>query len=90
MSNPITRTQAEAELAGLVELLLHKNISAEQADFISEMVKGVDVDVAGKVRLLFRWLLMFDELMFTLCFSVCDSRTQEDERNPATEQMRTR
>ncbi len=50
MANPITRTQAETELAKLVEKLLNKNISAEQADFISEMVKGVDIDVAGKVR----------------------------------------
>ncbi|KLO13572.1 hypothetical protein SCHPADRAFT_873833 [Schizopora paradoxa] len=48
MANPMTRTQAEAELSKSVEQLLHKNISAEEAGFISEMVKGVEIDVAGK------------------------------------------
>lgn len=49
MANPLTRTQAEAELSKSVEQLLHKNITSEEAGFISEMVKGVEVDVAGKV-----------------------------------------
>lgn len=48
LMNPSTKDQAGRELADLVERLMHENITAEEADFISEMAKGVSTDVAAK------------------------------------------
>lgn len=50
MESQATTVQAEAELTQLVDRLLHSNISAEEAEFIIEMTKGVNKIVAGKVR----------------------------------------
>lgn len=44
-----TKVQAKAELTRLVNQLLHNSISAEEADFVSEMAKGVSESVAGEV-----------------------------------------
>ena len=49
VEKPETKLQAANELAQLVDKLLHENITEEEADFISEMVKGVNVQVIGKV-----------------------------------------
>ena len=44
-----TRAKAKAELKRLVGRLLHNAITAEEADFVSEMAKGVSDAVAGEV-----------------------------------------
>lgn len=44
-----TKDKAKAELKKLVGRLLHNAITAEEADFVSEMAKGVSGIVAGEV-----------------------------------------
>jgi hypothetical protein len=55
MEAPSTKDkeQAEAELTVLVERLLHKNLTADEVEYIIEMTKGVNKVVAGKVGKMF-------------------------------------
>ena len=50
LHNPSTETQAKVELTKLAGRLMQNATSSQEADFVSEMVKGVSIDVAGAVR----------------------------------------
>jgi mediator of RNA polymerase II transcription subunit 12 len=43
-----TKTQAKAELSKLVDRLMHNAITAVEADFVSEMAKGVVLRLQGR------------------------------------------
>lgn len=51
LSQDSTREQAEAELRELAGKVMQSADTAEQADFVSEMVKGATVNVVGEVCL---------------------------------------
>ncbi|KAI5116750.1 hypothetical protein M0805_001608 [Coniferiporia weirii] len=48
LNRPSTKAQAKNELTKLAGRLMHSAITAQEADFVSEMAKGVSVDVAGE------------------------------------------
>lgn len=52
LENNTTHDQARCELSKLAGRLMHSAITSQEADFVSEMAKGVSVEVAGAVRML--------------------------------------
>jgi mediator of RNA polymerase II transcription subunit 12, fungi type len=62
--------KASIELNDLADKLVHESVSAEEADFVSEMVKDVNPDVAGVVRI--HVLLSFCQPFLIRHISVCE------------------
>lgn len=52
LENPSTQEQAKVELAKLASRLMQNSVTSQEAEFVSEMAKGVSGDVAGAVRYL--------------------------------------